>query len=205
MSEPSGYPKSNAPWLRAIGRFAMRVAGWKFVGELPPIAKFVIVVAPHTSNWDFFVGLAAKLALDLQAQWFGKDTLFRGLMGTFMRAIGGRPVHRAAPEGMVQAMAETIRAESQFILVITPEGTRKAVAQWRTGFYRIAEAADIPIVPVWFDWSRQEIGIGQPMRASGNLPADIASLQSLYRREMSKNPRGYWGVDALHGSRAESR
>jgi 1-acyl-sn-glycerol-3-phosphate acyltransferase len=172
----------------------MRVAGWKFVGDLPPIPKFVIVVAPHTSNWDFVVGLAAKLALDLNAHWFGKDTLFRGPMGTFMRAIGGRPVRRDAPEGIVLAMAETIRAEPEFVLVITPEGTRKAVAQWRTGFYHIAEAADIPIVPVWFDWSRQEVGIGQPMRAHGDLAADVAALQALYRPEMSRNPRGYWGT-----------
>ncbi|MDB4890000.1 MAG: acyltransferase [Gemmatimonadetes bacterium] len=205
MAPPSGYPQTHTPWLRAIGRFAMRVAGWKLVGDLPPIPKFLIVVAPHTSNADFFVGLATKLALDLDAHWFGKDTLFRAPMGTFMRAIGGRPVHRAAPEGMVLAMAETIRAEPEFVLVITPEGTRKAVAQWRTGFYHIAEAADIPIVPVWFDWSRKEVGIGQPMRASGDLASDVAALQSLYRPDMSKNRRGYWGAGVATGPRAETR
>ncbi len=198
MTQTSGYPATHTPWFRAIGRFAMRVAGWTFVGELPPIRKFVIVVAPHTSNWDFFVGLAAKLALDLDAHWFGKDTLFRGPMGAFMRAIGGRPVHRGAPEGMVLAMAETIRWEAQFVLVIAPEGTRKAVAQWRTGFYRIAQAADIPIVPVWFDWSRREVGIGQPMRASGDLAADVSALQSLYRPDMSRNVRGFWGSGVVN-------
>ncbi|MEO8336169.1 MAG: 1-acyl-sn-glycerol-3-phosphate acyltransferase [bacterium] len=191
---------TDMPALRAIGRFAMRVAGWKFVGDLPPIPKFVIVVAPHTSNWDFFIGLSAKLALDLDAHWFGKDTLFRGVTGTFMRAIGGRPVRRDAPEGMVNAMAATIRAEPKFVLVITPEGTRKAVSHWRTGFYHIAEAADIPIVPVWFDWSRQEVGIGAPLCATGHLAADVTALQSLFRPEMSRNPRGFWrGDDGRQG------
>ena len=190
----AGYPTTSGRWLRALGRFWMRVIGWKFVGELPPLQKFVIIVAPHTSNWDFFVGLAAKLALALDAHWFGKDTLFRGLMGTFMRSIGGRPVRRGAPEGMVLAMAETIRAEPRFVLVITPEGTRKAVTHWRTGFYHIAEAADIPIVPVWFDYSRKEVGIGRPVRPTGDLAADITMLQGLYRRDMSRNPRGYWSI-----------
>jgi 1-acyl-sn-glycerol-3-phosphate acyltransferase len=183
----------------------MRAIGWKLVGELPPIPKFVIIVAPHTSNWDFFVGLAAKLALALDAHWFGKDTLFRGPMGTFMRAIGGRPVRRAAPEGMVLAMADAIRAEPQFVLVITPEGTRKAVTQWRTGFYHIAEAADIPIVPVWFDYSRKEVGIGRPVHATGDLASDISALQGLYRREMSKDPRGYWSIEEGDGHRIQMR
>jgi 1-acyl-sn-glycerol-3-phosphate acyltransferase len=205
VAPTSGYPKTGTPWLRALGRFAMRISGWKFVGDLPAIPKFVIVVAPHTSNWDFFIGLAAKLALSLDAHWFGKDTLFRGPMGAFMRAIGGRPVHRGAPEGIVEAMAEMIRAESQFVLVITPEGTRKAVTQWRSGFYHIAEAAEIPIVPVWFDWSRKEVGIGAPMRASGNLSADVASLQALFRPDMSKDPRGFWTSDEGNGPRGQIR
>jgi 1-acyl-sn-glycerol-3-phosphate acyltransferase len=181
----------------------MRIAGWKLVGALPQLPKFVVVVAPHTSNWDFIIGLAAKLALALDAHWFGKDTLFRGPMGAFMRAIGGRPVHRVAPEGIVLAMVASIRAEPQFVLVITPEGTRKAVTEWRSGFYHIAEAADIPIVPVWFDWSRKEVGIGAPMRATGDLAADVATLQALFRPEMAKNPHGFWTTGGGNGPRGQ--
>jgi len=205
VTRTAGYPMTNRPWLRALGRLALRVSGWRLVGEMPPIPKFVVAVAPPTSNWDFFVGLAAKLALALDAHWFGKDTLFRGPMGAFMRAIGGRPVRRDAAEGMVEAMAETIRSEPQFVLVITPEGTRKAVIQWRTGFYHIAEAADIPIVPVWFDWSRKEVGIGEPMRASGDLAADVAALQSRFRPEMAKNPDGFWSSHETNGQHVEIR
>jgi 1-acyl-sn-glycerol-3-phosphate acyltransferase len=205
MAPASGYPTTNRAWVRAVGRFAMRVSGWKVVGDLPQIPKFVIVVAPHTSNWDFVIGLAAKLALSLDAHWFGKDTLFRGPMGAFMRAIGGRPVRRDAPEGRVMAMAATIRAEPKFVLVITPEGTRKAVIQWRTGFYHIAEAADIPIVPVWFDYSRKEVGIGEPVRASGDLATDVVALQSLYRPEMARNRGGFWSSDRVNGKPGEIR
>src|SRR4249919_1557664 len=105
---------------------------------------------------------------------------------------------------MVLAMAEAIRAEPQFVLVITPEGTRKSVTHWRTGFYHIAEAADIPIVPVWFDYSRKEVGIGRPVRATGDLTSDIAMLQGLYRRDMSKNPHGYWSIGG-DGQRGQMR
>lgn len=201
----SGYPTRSGPWLRAFGRFAMRIAGWTFVGELPPIPKFVIVVAPHTSNLDFFVGLAAKFSLGLDVHWFGKETLFRGPLGAIMRRFGGRPVRRDTPEGVVAAMAATIRAEPKFLLALAPEGTRTAVSQWRTGFYHIAEAADIPIVPVWFDWSRREIGIGAPMRASGDLASDLAALQSLFRREMARNPDGFWTSMPGNGQRSGIR
>ena len=189
-----GYPTTDSPWLQALGRAALRVAGWTIVGELPHLPKFVIIVAPHTSNWDFFVGLAAKFALALDIHWFGKDTLFRGPAGPILRRLGGRPVRRETPEGVVAEMAAIVNAEPQFLLALAPEGTRTQVSQWRSGFYHIAEATGMPILPVWFDWSRKEVGIGEPVRASGNLDADIAALQSLYRPEMAKHRRGFWSI-----------
>lgn len=186
------YPTTGRRWLQLLGRAALRIAGWTITGELPRLPKFVIVVAPHTTNWDFAVGLAAKWALALDVHWFGKDTLFRGPLAPLLRSLGGRPVRRDTPEGVVSEVAATVRAEPQFLLALAPEGTRKQVSHWRTGFYHIAEAADIPIVPVWFDWARKEVGIGTPIRASGNLAADVAVLQSLYRPEMAKNQGGFW-------------
>ena len=114
-------------------------------------------------------------------------------------------MRRDAPEGIVAAMAATIRSEPKFLLALAPEGTRKPVIQWRTGFYHIAEAADIPIVPVWFDWSRREVGIGTPMRASGDLAGDLAALQSLFRPEMARNPDGFWTSVPGNGQRSEIR
>ncbi len=174
-----------------IGRATLRLWRWRIDGSLPELPKFVIVVAPHTSNWDFPVGVFAMFALDLRIHWFGKDTLFHGPFGWLLRALDGRPVRRDAPEGVVAEMAGIVRAERQFLLALAPEGTRKPVQQWRTGFYHIAHAAGVPIVPVWFDWSRHEIGIGSPMWTTGDVRSDLARLQSLYRADMARNPGGF--------------
>jgi 1-acyl-sn-glycerol-3-phosphate acyltransferase len=131
-------------------------------------------------------------ALDLRVHWFGKASLFRSPLGSLFRRLGGRPVNRERPEGVVEQMAAIVRAEPRFILALAPEGTRKRVHRWRTGFYRIAERADIPIVPVGFDWSRREVTIGAPMHPTGHLAADLAALQANYRREMALNPDSFW-------------
>lgn len=188
----SGYPRAHRIALPSLGRLAMRLSGWTFHGALPELPKFIIVVAPHTSNWDFPVGVAALFAIDLQAHWFGKDSLFHGPMGTIMRLLGGRPVRRDPPEGVVAEMAAAVAAAPHFVIALAPEGTRRQVDHWRTGFYRIAEAADVPIVAVSFDWSRREIGIHPPMRATGNLQADVAALQALYEPRMARHPGGFW-------------
>ena len=170
-----GYPRAHRPLLPAVGRAMMRLSGWTVNGALPEIPKFIIIVAPHTSNWDFFVGLAALFALDLEAHWFGKDSLFTPPVGFLLRMIGGRAVRRDSPEGVVAETAAIIRGEAEFVLAIAPEGTRSSVDHWRTGFYRIAEAAEIPMVAVAFDWSRREIAINAPMRASGHSVRPPAS------------------------------
>lgn len=174
----------------------MRLAGWTVRGALPELPRFVIIVAPHTSNWDFPVGVAALFALDLKAHWFGKASLFHGPMGTLLRLIGGRPVRRDTPEGVVAEMAATVAAAPRFVIALAPEGTRRQVDHWRTGFYRIAEAADIPIVAVSFDWSCREIGIHPPVRATGNLTADVATLQALYAPHMARHPAAFWTTPA---------
>ena len=170
----------------------MRLSGWTFRGALPELPKFVIVVAPHTSNWDFPVGVVALFALDLVVHWFGKESLFHGPMGIIMRLIGGRPVRRDTPDGVVAEMAVAVAAAPQFVIALAPEGTRRQVDHWRTGFYRIAEAADIPIVAVSFYWSRREIGIHPPVQATGNLHADVAALQALYEPGMARHPGKFW-------------
>ena len=192
-----GYPRAHRRFLPAIGRAMMRLTGWRFVGSLPELPRFVIIVAPHTSNWDFFPGLWALFALDLKSAWFGKATLFRPPLGFLMRKINGRPVRRDAPEGVVAEMAAVVRAEPQFVLTLTPEGTRTSVDHWRTGFYRIAEAAGIPIVPVAFDWGRREIRVNAPFYPSGNLDADVAAIQALYRPEMARRRAGFWKTHEL--------
>ncbi len=185
-------PRRGLPWLRAFGSVVLRLAGWRIEGELPDVPKFIAVVAPHTSNWDFFVGVFVMFALDLDVHWFGKDSLFKSVPGAILRKLGGRPVRRDASEGVVAEMAAMVRAEPQFILALAPEGTRKRVTQWRTGFYRIAQAADVPILPVWLDWGRRVAGLGTLVYATGDLAADVAALQALYRPDMARHPEGFW-------------
>lgn len=194
LPEIAAPPRRNNRVTRALGRFALGLAGWRIVSEVPPIPRFVAVVAPHTSNWDFFLGIGVLFALDLEVRWLGKHTLFRGPVAPLLRALGGRPVRRHAPEGVVAEVAAAIRAEPRFILALAPEGTRRRVARWRTGFYRIAEAAGVPIVPVWLDFGRREVGIGEPLAPTGDLGADVAALQAVYRPQMARHPELFWDV-----------
>ncbi len=149
-------------------------------------------MAPHTSNWDFIVGVGGLFALDIDAHWFGKESLFHGPLGWMMRRLGGRPVRRDTPDGVVAEMAAAVRAEPKFLLALAPEGTRRQVDEWRTGFYHIARAADVPVVPVWFDWSRRVIGVHAPLRMTGALDADLRQLRALYHPAMARNPAGFW-------------
>lgn len=175
------YPQTNSHILRLLGRASMRLSGWRFVGPLPDLHKFVIVVAPHTSNWDFFAGVQAKWALGLDAHWLGKASLFVGPVGSVLRSMGGRPVNRESAEGVVGDVAATLASESQFVLALAPEGTRRPVSEWKTGFYRIAMAARVPIVPVALDWSRREVIIYPPFNPSGALDRDLEFLLLRHR------------------------
>jgi 1-acyl-sn-glycerol-3-phosphate acyltransferase len=185
-------PRRHRPLLQRFGRAGLRLARWRIAGEVPRLPRFVAIVAPHTSNWDFPVGVLVMFALDLRVHWFGKDSLFRTPLAPLFRRLGGRPVNRATPEGVVEEMTAIVRGEPHFILALAPEGTRKRVARWRTGFYHIAEQADMPIVPVSLDWSRRVVTIGAPVRPTGDLHADLAMLQRLYRREMARNQDAFW-------------
>jgi 1-acyl-sn-glycerol-3-phosphate acyltransferase len=130
-------------------------------------------------------------ALGLHIQWFGKHTLFRGPLGWLLRTLGGLPVRRDTAKGVVSEIADTIRAQRRFILALAPEGTRRRVSEWRTGFYHIAEKAGVPIVPVALDWGKREIAIGDPVRTAGDPAREIARLRSRYHIEMALHPEGF--------------
>lgn len=177
-----------------IGRVGLRLSGWRVVGDLPPVPRVVAIVAPHTSNWDFVIGVLVMFALDLRVRWLGKDTLFETRLGPVLRWLGGRPVNRESHEGAVAEIASDLLREERFIIALAPEGTRRRVRQWRTGFYRIAEATGVPILPVWIDWRHRQVGIGKPMQPTGMLSRDITALQRLFGAEMGRFPAGY-GVE----------
>ena len=147
---------------------------------MPNLRKFVLIVAPHTSNWDFPVGMSAKLALGLSAIWLGKHTLFRFPFGIILRALGGIPVDRSASNDVVQQVTSEFAKHEHLVLAVAPEGTRKRVERWKTGFYRIARSAGIPIVPVALDWEQHAIRIMAAFTTTGDVDADIASLRQKF-------------------------
>lgn len=177
---------------RAVAVTLMRVFGWKFGGErFPDIKKFVIIVAPHTSNWDFPVGIMAMYSLGIRGTFLGKDTLFRFPLGILMRWLGGIPVDRSSKQDVVTQTATLAQRRDRVILALSPEGTRKATERWRSGFWWIAHKADMPIVPVAFDFSKKEIHIYPPFDTTGNPDRDIPELRKLFRAEMAFDPRKY--------------
>lgn len=170
-----------------------KIFGWKIVGHLPSEKKYICAVAPHTSNWDFIVGVGARSILRItSAKYLGKSQLFRWPFGAFFRSIGGIPVYRDQKHDMVDQVAAIARSSNEFILAIAPEGTRKKVNKLKTGFWYIARAANIPIVPVGLDYKKHHVVIGTPVYPD-ELEKDIATMMEFYKGITGKNPQ--LGID----------
>jgi 1-acyl-sn-glycerol-3-phosphate acyltransferase len=184
-------PRSGGLAARALGGLVLRVAGWRLEGSSPNRAQCVLLVAPHTSNWDFVIGLAAKWALGLRVRFVGKHTLFRFPLGVLMRAVGGIPVDRRAPEGYVEKAAAFFTGGAPLYLVIAPEGTRRRVLRWKTGFHRIAMSAGVPILPVALDYSVRAVRLLPFYEPTGDFRQDLAALSALFRPEMACHPENY--------------
>jgi 1-acyl-sn-glycerol-3-phosphate acyltransferase len=183
--------RAHGPLAAAVGRFMMGIRGWRVEGAFPDVPKMVLIIAPHTSNWDFLTGLWAKLGLRLGARFVGKHTLFQGPLGVFMRFLGGVPVDRSAPAGFAEETVRVLKEEERLTLVLTPEGTRRRSGKWKSGFYRIAEAAGVPILPVAFDYPRRAIVFFPLFTPTGDYEADLRRIQSLYRADMALKPENY--------------
>jgi 1-acyl-sn-glycerol-3-phosphate acyltransferase len=157
------------------------LAGWRVVGDFPPaLQKAVLVVAPHTSNWDFIVLILAKFTLGVHVSFIGKHTLFRGPFGWWLRNLGGIPVDRAQPGGVVETVVDQMRTAEQMYFALAPEGTRSLGAGWKTGFHRIAVKTGVPVVPVIIDAGRRELRIADPMTCTGDINTDFAHLAGIF-------------------------
>ena len=154
--------------------------GWRIQGDIPDLPKMVIIVAPHSSNWDFVVGVAAKVAMRLRVKYLGKDTLFRFPLGILMRYLGGIPVDRTAANDIVISVVRQFERRRRMLLAVAPEGTRKPVDRWRTGFYHIARGAGVPILPVVLDWGTRTIRILPLYWPAGNVDAELPELRRLF-------------------------
>jgi hypothetical protein len=191
---PPSLPRSGGPLQRAIGRLVLGLWGWRIDGEIPDRSHLVAIVAPHTSNWDVVIAIAARSALGLDGRWLGKHTLFRGPAGPLFRWLGGIPVDRSAPHGVVGSVVQEFARTPALFLAIAPEGTRKQVSGWRTGFWHIARAAGVPILPIGIDWERRVIRIWPAEAAQGATPdTQIERLRTLYHGLSGRRRRGGGG------------
>ena len=177
--------KPNA-FIRWIARSALRLRGWRVVGTLPDVPKVVMIIAPHSSNWDGYWGMAVKLALGLDVRVLGKASLFWWPLGPLLRKLGVIPLDRSSPQGTVEQAVAVIRRSEKMWYAITPEGTRKKVTHWKAGFLKIARMADVPILAAYFHYPDKTIGFGPLFRATGNDAADMASIREWYRPWVGK-------------------
>jgi 1-acyl-sn-glycerol-3-phosphate acyltransferase len=175
----------------AIARLLMLASGWRFEGAPPNLKQFVLIVAPHTSNWDFLIGIMAMFALGVRATVLGKDTLFKAPFGFLLRWMGGVPVDRQSPQNVVGQMIGHLENRDRMILALSPEGTRKKTSRWRTGFYWVALGAGVPIVPMALDFCRKRVIIHPAQVMTGDAEQDIAHLQTFFRADQACKPEHY--------------
>lgn len=173
-------------WLSIV---MLKLCGWKLKGEFPALDKYVMIGAPHTSNWDFPITLGLCFAARAKIYWMGKHTLFKGPMGPVMRWLGGVPVMRHQNNSLVQQMVDVFQRSDRLVLAIPPEGTRKAVKEWKTGFYHIACGAGVPIALAYLDYGRKEGGFGPLFQPSGDIAADMPRIQAFYADKQGRHPR----------------
>ena len=180
--------RGSAP-MRAVGHAVLRSMGWRVEGEVPNLPKFVIAVAPHTSNWDFVVGAAAMFALDLRLAFLGKHTLFRWPFGAFFRWMGGIPVDRSSPHGVVADSVAAFSRMDRRILAIAPEGTRRNVGHFKSGFLQIARGAGVPVVLASLDYAAKAVRLGPWFEPGEDVEADRRRTEAFFAPVRGKKAR----------------
>lgn len=174
--------------LRWFSIFFLRIAGWRIEGRFPVIPKFVLVGAPHTSNWDFPYGLLILFVFRTKIYWLGKEALFRMPFKWFFKWLGGIPVDRSKSSNIVAHSIQRFHQNENLILTIAPAGTRKRVKKWKTGFYHIANGANVPIVLGFLDYRLKVGGIGPVIYPTGDIEADMKTIRAFYDGVTGKYP-----------------
>ena len=188
---PPNMPQvKGGAFTRWLGRSILRLGGWRVHGPIPDLAKAVVIAAPHSSNWDGLWGLAAKMALGLEARILGKDKLFWWPLSALLRGLGVVPLDRSSPQGTVGQAVDMIRNGERVWYALAPEGTRKPVKEWKGGFLKIARMAEVPVIPAYFHYPDRVLGFGPVFHTSGDYAADMAAIRQWYRQWTGKNRQG---------------
>ena len=177
--------------IRLLSWLVLKLSGWKVINVAPATGSYLLIAAPHTSNWDFPLGIAMAFHLRLKVYFIGKHTLFTGITGPIMRWLGGIPLNREASKNFVDASIETYANNDNLIFAIAPEGTRASVERWKTGFYHMAKGANVPLALAYFDFATRTGGIGKMLNTTDNMDADMQAIADFYRPMTGKNPNNY--------------
>lgn len=179
---------------RGLARLFLAATGWKPEGDPPRPRRYVLIAAPHTSNWDFPYLLAFAEHFGMQISWLGKASLFRGPLGPIMRGLGGIPIERSRSENRVATMAKIFEQHTDLGLVVPVEATRSRTETWKSGFYYIALTAGVPIVMSFLDFTRKRGGIGPEFMPTGNVARDMDAVRAFYADKQGKHPEAFGPV-----------
>lgn len=162
--------------------------GWQLDEQQPSHNKYVLIAYPHTSNWDFILGMLAKWAMDMPLNWVAKHSMFWGPLGPLFIAMGGVPINRDKTFGFIQKNIELFKIRKEFVLGIMPEGTRAKTERLKTGFYHIADGANVPIALAYLDYKNKKLGVGKVLETTGDIEADFMEIKKFYKNMTGYNP-----------------
>ena len=174
--------------LSGLAVVLLKVMGWRTAGQPPSLAKYIVVAAPHTSNWDLFFLYVASKRLRVKIAWMGKDSLFKGRFGWFMHVLNGVPVNRSGGQNIVVQMVQEFQNRESLVLAVPPSGTRGKTPYWRSGFYYISLGAQVPLALGFIDYRRKEVGIGPVFMPSGDVTVDMDIIRAFYITITAKYP-----------------
>lgn len=175
-------------FMRWLSRLLLHLGGWRVRGCAPAAPKYVLIAAPHTSNWDFPLTLMVCFALRLNVYWMGKASLFPPFVGGLVRWLGGIPVNRESRRNLVKSTVDAFNGQQRLTVILSPEGTRSQVTRWKTGFYYIALGAGVPVALGYLDFKRKIAGVDRLFQPSGDLDADMLEIQAFYAGITGRNP-----------------
>lgn len=176
----ANVPRRGNSLSRWIGRSFLWLLGWRLEGSIPNLPKMVMIGAPHTSNMDGVVSIAALVAMGLKASTMIKDSAFKGVMGPILRAFGAIPINRKSPKGVVEQSVDALTESQGMLLLIAPEGTRHSAPDWKRGYWHIALGANVPVLPGAINYTKKTITFGPPLLPTGDYAADLALLMDFY-------------------------
>ena len=186
---PERLRGSRSKILRKIARFGINISGWTIKGKVPDEERIVIIAAPHTSNWDFILAMLAIFGLNIKVRWLGKHSIFKPGFKKFFEWLGGIPVYRDNPTSLIENVVNIVKKERSIVIAMTPEGTRKKVKRWKTGFLRIAKQTQSKILLISIDAPTKSIEIGKIFNPTGNSEEYLAYIQKYYSTFRGINPQ----------------